>query len=60
MVRGQVPWKRYKPLPGPLTVRNFLQVSPLSSVGAASHAAREGAVRRRPYTKRIGRHEKAL
>ncbi len=29
-------------------------------VGAASHAAREGAVRRRPYNKRIGRHEKAL
>ncbi len=44
-----------KPLRGCVTGRNFLQVSLLSYVGAASHAAREGAVRRRPYTKRMGR-----
>ncbi len=49
----------WKPLRGCVTGRNFLQVSLLSSVGAASHAAREGAVRRRPYNKRIGRHEMA-
>ena len=42
-----------KPLRGCVTGRNFWQVSLLSSVGAASHAAREGAVRRRLYNKRI-------